>query len=775
MESYVDASQAANYSLKKRISLEDLIESFVTEVSGLQKSYIDSVKTAFRRLSVNFTKCKEMDDVLGSYEDSNFDTCDVDNVETLKDGTRKLKCIIGSCQTSTYKLSRHINDLHKNLSNNQKEFAVQMARTISRNKTAVLPRSKICLKPKRNILNKTSLVSRKYNYKKCILCEGLYLNLSDHIFKSHGISRDSDEYSHYVRAPKVIPKVFTKLNGTKRVEMLGEELEEAVKEHGTQLKEQRETLKLLKSSRDEIEKIRRDMKVAETREKYDQLKEELCTAQELYISLRYRDGRKYNAIMTSWYNCYLDYLTHKGCKGPKRIIRMAFDVLICFQKKMNTQVSFVNLMDARFVRDVVRHFRITYSISYASKAKYVCEFQKFLLFLILDVDSPERKDSTQIASRHYAFEEIKNVFSNEMEILNKMKGKEMIVTKGRAKKKLMSEEELEKLMTDTVQYIETVSDDIAKKTHLDYTENEILKVRNSLIAVATVRIGRRSKEMTRMTLLEVEEAEITMIGEEKFHIINVAEQKNSRGGKPAPVPYTDIEYSVLKSFITDMRPKLTNSKFCDVVFPASSKVNSHVDQELGLSAAFKILQKFETFKGKKISSRSVRGSKVTISRQKNLPNETLDHIAKAMSHQRSTADGFYDFNSLDISVRETLLSQTSRNTCSTPIKDLAPPSMDYEKIYSTDTEIEEDSVNETVMDLRSKKVRKCKFSDCEIAELKLKVGVGIDTLRNKDELKLLRNSKGTICISPIVKLVPEARGIPIKILRSIISEFIKEL
>ena len=516
VESYVNIARTSNYSLKKRVSLNGLIKSFVSDVSTFQKYYIDSVETAFRTLAVNFTKCSEMDEVIGNFEDPELDTSDLDIVETLKDGSPKLNCLVGNCRTSTYKLSRHLTDLHKNLSHEQIKYVVSMARIISRNKKAVLPRSKVCVKTKRNVVNKTSLVSRKHNYKKCLLCEGLYLNLSDHIFKTHGVSRDNEEYSHLVKTPRVIPKIFTKMSGTKRVELEGEELEEAVREHGTEVEEQRETLNQLKSSREKIEEIKGYMKAAETKEEYEKLKEKLSAAQDLYVSHRYRDNRKYNANMTSWYNCYLEYLTQKGCKSPKRVVRMAFDILICFQKNVKTEYKFADLMDPRFVRQVVRNFRVTFSISYASKVKYVCEFQKLLHFLILDVDSPERKECSEYATRSYAFEEIKNVFSNEMEILNKMKGKEMIGTKRRAKKKLLSEEELEELMTETLRYIGSVTDDIASKAHLDYNENEILKVRNSLIAVATVRLGRRSKEMTRMTLREVEEAEPSMVGEQNF-------------------------------------------------------------------------------------------------------------------------------------------------------------------------------------------------------------------------------------------------------------------
>ena len=533
-----------------------------------------------------------------------------------------------------------------------------MSRIIAKNKKNIVQRAPFSQKKSKIVTGNTVLVSRKYNYKECALCQGLYMNLSDHVHRTHNISRDDPNYENYVKSPKVIPKVFTKLEGRKRVQLKDKELEDAKGLYGQVVEEQNDNLHLLKDARKNIEAVKEEMRKANSKEEYEEFKSKLSEKRDIYISLRYKDNRKYNAKTKAWHDCYKEHLVNKSCKNPKRIVSMALDVLLCYEKTQKLELTFVDLIKPKIIRQILRNFRNESKHSYASRIKYVAQFNKLVKFLMLDVDSPERREDSNMASRTFVFEEIKQVFQNEIDLLNKLKGKEMIFTKKRAKDKLLTESELEDLMKNNSTYLAKVNSDILEKKHIDYGIEEILKVRNSLIAAATLRIGRRSQEMTRMNLAEVAGAEESLVGEEKFFIINVADQKNSRTGKPAPIAYTEAEFSTLKAFIADMRPKLIESPFCDIVFSSSSKLTSHVDQDLTLSAAFKVMQKYKTAKGKKVSSRSIRGSKITISRQKNLPNSTLDHLANAMSHKRSTADGYYDFNSLEVSVRETQHSVT---------------------------------------------------------------------------------------------------------------------
>ena len=89
-----------------------------------------------------------------------------------------------------------------------------------------------------------------------------------------------------------------------------------------------------------------------------------------------------------------------------------------------------------------------------------------------------------------------------------------------------------------------------------YSEDQILHVRNLLIEIGTIRIGRRSKELVEMTIEESNDAEDALVDEEHYKIINAFNQKNIRTGELAPVPYSVKGYEILQLYITKLRAKL---------------------------------------------------------------------------------------------------------------------------------------------------------------------------------------------------------------------------
>ena len=59
-------------------------------------------------------------------------------------------------------------------------------------------------------------VNRKFNYKECIICFNLVLNLSDHVQRFHKVKKSDPRYDNYVRDPPVIPLCYTKLEFGRR-------------------------------------------------------------------------------------------------------------------------------------------------------------------------------------------------------------------------------------------------------------------------------------------------------------------------------------------------------------------------------------------------------------------------------------------------------------------------------------------------------------------------------------------------------------------------------
>ena len=136
--------------------------------------------------------------------------------------------------------------------------------------------------------------------------------------------------------------------------------------------------------------------------------------------------------------------------------------------------------------------------------------------------------------------------------------------------------------------------------------------------------------------MEVRSAKMEKVGSKTFHIIKVLNQRHSKCGQEAAVAFKKEEFDVLELYIKKLRPKITTDCRLKNVFPPLSKASSPLGQELSLSSAWKILQKFKTRSGKKISSRVIRTSKVT-----NSGEEECDNLASVMNHSSATAGRHY--------------------------------------------------------------------------------------------------------------------------------------
>ena len=149
------------------------------------------------------------------------------------------------------------------------------------------------------------------------------------------------------------------------------------------------------------------------------------------------------------------------------------------------------------------------------------------------------------------------------------------------------------------------------------------KVRDSLILIATMRMVRRSKEIVTMSLDEVDKAEDLFLEVELYKIINVADQKNARGRKAAPIVYNSTEFKALTVYISQLRRKFGTEVNINSVFLASS-CQYVTPSSLNYSSYCKILQKFTSTSGKIY----LHGSKVAASRKK------TTHLKKRSPWQR---------------------------------------------------------------------------------------------------------------------------------------------
>lgn len=124
-----------------------------------------------------------------------------------------------------------------------------------------------------------------------------------------------------------------------------------------------------------------------------------------------------------------------------------------------------------------------------------------------------------------------------------------------------------------------------------------------------------------------------------MHVVLVKEQKSKYSGKPAPIVFSNVGFEVLKYYLNDLLPKFCGDKFTDLVFPRIEKKCSKrvVACPLSFKEHFTILQRKE-LNGKKLSSRAVRGSLVTINRETNASIEVQKDLADSMSHSLPVAN-----------------------------------------------------------------------------------------------------------------------------------------
>ena len=123
------------YTFTNRLTQHQLFENFSTKIKEFQDQYKSSVEKEIQNLKLNVKTCLKMDKILGCDESENINgDVDTNEVKKLKDGTRKLQCPLLSCSTKSFKLRRHLKDVHNNISDEALNYAMQMALKMERNK-----------------------------------------------------------------------------------------------------------------------------------------------------------------------------------------------------------------------------------------------------------------------------------------------------------------------------------------------------------------------------------------------------------------------------------------------------------------------------------------------------------------------------------------------------------------------------------------------------------------------------------------------------------------
>ena len=99
-----------------------------------QEKYKLVLSEAFEELFKTIKTCKEIDDMLGTSEALEVSSDSTEsNLHVLSDGTKQCPCPIHKCSVKTFKIRRHLENIHKDLSKEQKDYAVKIAKVMANN------------------------------------------------------------------------------------------------------------------------------------------------------------------------------------------------------------------------------------------------------------------------------------------------------------------------------------------------------------------------------------------------------------------------------------------------------------------------------------------------------------------------------------------------------------------------------------------------------------------------------------------------------------------
>ena len=414
---------------------------------------------------------------------------------------------------------------------------------------------------------------------------------------------------------------------------------------------------------------------------------------------------------------------------------LVWQLMSCYpsRKKSVHLLTFRDISEGKSVGELLDTFKHHPGMTATSKVKYLKMFERLVKFLICDCCSPERNQedtvSEQIA-RKVKIEDFGHEMTATYDSLKKKRGEDQVATRKRAKERIVEVGDLQEILVEVDSHLEEVgrtpATDLKK-----FKEEDVLQVRNSLMVAACIRLGRRSKELMTMTIDEVNAAEEKIIDGNTFHIIQVKDQKSLKQSKEAAIPYSVLEFNALNLYIEHLRPIISNDRFNNSVFIPKLKLKCSISQELGFSSAYNILQKFRTKSGKKLSTRMIRGSNITNSRNTGVTDQERRDLAQSMNHSVETAERYYNFTSLSDSVANSLSLLSKHSAFDTDNSDCLSEKAPSPQISSTpikaatSTQYQEDqkagpsgmsmkrksrSLDTTLKTLRGKKNQRSKYS-----------------------------------------------------------------
>ena len=582
-------SSKSKFSLTCRVTADELLKEYGRKVKDAQSEYRMKIMEATTELTDNYKMCKEIDEQLGILSNEEIHERQVN----VLDENERYNCPIHKCGVKTVNIRRHLKN--HNLTNDKFDSAIDYSKLFARNISTTKSHGK-------TRVSNTHLVNKKRNYKVCPICNNLYRNMTDHITNSHKIKKTDVCYENYVKDCEVIPTVYTKLKSGRAVKLEGEELKEAKEKYEDEIVKQQKTLTELKCLRAEMETLQKRLKHKDDRKEKVRLEE----IYREYKEKRYEDNRVMSAKLKNWSVTFAEYLRQSGDNNPRRGVVMAMDVLLA-NHSGKQDFAIEELLNIEELKKILQAFMQHKSTNNSSKMKYLGYFERLLKFVTCTVSSPEYIKNSSKEELILRNEKIKDASNEIRSIIKQLSRNSKTEINESSKEKLKIMDDLVDVLRETQKYLNSLVDRNEKDWQA-FDFNEIRKIRNSLIVVATIRMSRTSKELIEMTVSECKDAEERLIKGELLKAIKISAQKLPKSCKQTPVVYSEIEFKALCLYIKYLRPKMRPTNISNVFFSCNSLHSRPTP--LSLLSVYKILQQYTTNSGKKLALHALKGRHV---------------------------------------------------------------------------------------------------------------------------------------------------------------------
>lgn len=646
-----------NYNLTERFTAEDLKQDFERKIKDAQEIYLDTLHKAYEEFAQSYPAALKMDKILGTKEFIGRSPS-----KDSKDYAQSKVCPIYRCNAKTVKLKRHVETVHPELTQDACNYAIKVGSILSNNYKS---RSKLTngvknnQKFKQNKYRCTSMVNRRVNFKECYFCSKLCKNISAHIAEVHKVSRSDGKFKLYLSESKVVPSCYIRVSNGIARKIPENEMSEISDVQKNELARQYNTNKTMKKLREDITQCNEQLSKCEDAQK-EQVKNELINLNTEYKAIRYKDNRAYPENLKIWKDSFSKYTKETANSlNSEKIARAASDVIIMYWETIEDETLDIDfLLNGKKLNEMLILFKHRDNLGTDTKIKYISYYKSFLHFICKNPTSPEcgelsNNDLCYRSAKISQLDKILSDYKNGLILKGKTERAEKIQRK---KLKILNSGEIQEIGDRIAVDIDKILKDADNDQIKNYTLKESLKARNALIAAATFRLPRRSKEIMKLTIKEAKMAKSTIIENEEFFIVYVLQHKTNASGDPAPLVLNKIEYDALNIYMKSIRSKFTRDESENS--PVFANIESRsAAKEISFSNATKILNSYQSSSGKALSTRVARISRTTEQRKTCPSQKDIERYATSLSHSVETSNRYYVSTDLEEAVIETVKRQ----------------------------------------------------------------------------------------------------------------------